>query len=181
MKKKTPEDIAAEQERKRIAEAERQERKRLEEEEKARQAFLASPAGQARQAFERGDRVFQYSIDVLNQQAIIIAMIGGRTTKRATDPTDVLNSVCHEGWDLVNGDFVFVQEGQESRDKFLASGQNVAIKGTVLGYYLFKRCEANRLDADSGVPTGARAELPAPMTDEERQRLIGAVDAAPST
>jgi hypothetical protein len=26
----------------------------------------------------------------------------------------------------------------------MASGQNVAVKGTVIGYYLFKRCEANR-------------------------------------
>lgn len=29
----------------------------------------------------------------------------------------------------------------------MASGQNVAIKGEVVGYYLFKRCEANRVAA----------------------------------
>lgn len=46
-----------------------------------------------------------------------------------------------------NGSFVFVEQGQESRDKFMASGQNVAIKGEVVGYYLFKRCEANRVAA----------------------------------
>jgi hypothetical protein len=45
---------------------------------------------------------------------------------------------------LVNGSFVFVEEGQQSRDKFMSSGQNVAIKGTTVGYYLFKRSEANR-------------------------------------
>jgi len=39
---------------------------------------------------------------------------------------------------------VFVEQGQQSRDKFLASGQNVAIKGTTVGYYLFSRREANR-------------------------------------
>jgi hypothetical protein len=33
---------------------------------------------------------------------------------------------------------------QQSRDKFLASGQNVATKGTTVGYYLFRRCEQNR-------------------------------------
>jgi hypothetical protein len=40
--------------------------------------------------------------------------------------------------------FVFVEQGQESRDKFMSSGQNDAIKGEVVGYYLVRRCEANR-------------------------------------
>lgn len=84
------------------------------------------------------------SIDVMNQQAIIVAMVGGTTSAKHADPTAVLNSVCREGWDLVNGDFAFVMTGQQSRDKFLSSGQNVAIAGTVIGYYLFRRCEANR-------------------------------------
>jgi hypothetical protein len=52
--------------------------------------------------------------------------------------------VCHEGWELVNGSFVFLELGSESRDKFLASGQQVAVKGTVEGYYLVKRCETNK-------------------------------------
>ena len=112
--------------------------------EKAWNAFWASPAGQARDAFENGDHVFQYSIDVMNQDAIIVAMIGSTTSSRSVDPTAVLNSVCREGWELVNGDFVFVTHGQQSRDKFMSSGQNVSIKGSVLAYYLFKRSEANR-------------------------------------
>lgn len=45
----------------------------------------------------------------------------------------------------MNGSFVFVEKGQQSRDKFMSSGQNVAIKGETVGYYLFKRCEANRI------------------------------------
>jgi hypothetical protein len=95
-------------------------------------------------AFEAGDHVFQYEIDVMSQQAIIVAMVGSTTSKKTSDPTAILNSVCLEGWELVNGSFVFVEQGQQSRDKFLASGQNVAIKGTTVGYYLFKRCEPNR-------------------------------------
>jgi hypothetical protein len=51
----------------------------------------------------------------------------------------VLNSISQEGWELVNGSFVFVQEREKSRDKFMSSGQNVAIEGTTIGYYLFKR------------------------------------------
>jgi hypothetical protein len=54
------------------------------------------------------------------------------------------NAVCSEGWELVNGSFVFVEQGQQSRDKFMSSGQNVATKGCTVGYYLFRRSEANR-------------------------------------
>jgi hypothetical protein len=62
----------------------------------------------------------------------------------STDPAAILNSVCNEGWELVNGSFVFHELDSESRDKFLASGQNIAVKGTVIGYYVFRRCEGNK-------------------------------------
>ncbi len=125
-------------------EAEQQARERAERREQVREAFFATPAGQARVAFEQGDQVFQYSIDVMKQQAIIVAMMGSTTSKKTTDPVAILNSVCNEGWELVNGSFVFVEEGQQSRDKLGSSGQNVAVKGTTVGYYLFRRCETNR-------------------------------------
>jgi hypothetical protein len=120
--------------------------KQAAETEKRRREFYATPAGQARIAFQRGDHVFQYAIDVMSQKAIIVAMVGSSTSKSTHDPTVVLNSVCHEGWELVGGSFVFVQTGQQSRDKFMSSGQNVAVAGTTVGYYLFKRSEANRRD-----------------------------------
>jgi hypothetical protein len=112
--------------------------------ERQRQEFAHSPVGRARTAFERGDQVFQYSIDVMSQQAVIVAMVGSATTKKVSDPSDVLNAVSREGWELVNGSFVFVEEGQQSRDKFMSSGQNIAVKGTTFGYYLFKRNEVLR-------------------------------------
>ena len=115
------------------------------ERERLRTEFLESPAGQARSAFERGDQVFQYSLDVLSTHAIVLPMVGAYTGPRSTaDPSEILNSVCGEGWELVNGSFVFLELGSESRDKFLASGQQVAVKGSIVGYYLFKRCEANK-------------------------------------
>ncbi|HVV12479.1 hypothetical protein [Amycolatopsis sp.] len=144
IKKKTPEEVAAEQAAKERQRREAAEHKRLQEVQREREAFNRSPAGRARTGFARGDQVFQYAIDVMNQRAVIVAMVGGTTTKQTSDPVAVLNSVCQEGWELVNGSFVFVEQGQESRDKFMSSGQNVAIKGQVMGYYLFKRCEANR-------------------------------------
>lgn len=143
----------ARKERQRVEREERRQQQQAEREAKNHQlkldqaweAFWASPAGQARHAFNIGDHVFQYSIDVMSQQAIIVAMVGSSTRASQVDPTAVINSVCHEGWEIVNGDFVFVTTGHQSRDKFLSSGQNVAVAGTVMAYYLFKRCEANRV------------------------------------
>ncbi len=85
------------------AEAQKQARERTEKREKARTAFFATPGGQARLAFERGDHVFQYSASVMKQEAIIVAMVGSTTSKKTTDPVAILNSVCNEGWELVNG------------------------------------------------------------------------------
>jgi hypothetical protein len=144
LQRKTDEDRAAEGAVKEQQRREAAARKRLEQIEKAKQAFFRTPAGRARVAFDNGDHVFQYAINVMNQEAIIVAMVGSRTAQKTSDPVAILNSVCHEGWELVNGSFVFVEQGQQSRDKFMASGQNVAIKGMTVGYYLFKRCEANR-------------------------------------
>jgi hypothetical protein len=142
--RKTEEQKAQEAAAKEVQRQQEGERKRLERIEKARQAFFRTPAGRARLAFERGDHIFQYAFDVMSQQAIIIAMVGSSTSQKTSDPSDILNSVANEGWELVNGCFVFVEQGQQSRDKFMSSGQNVAIKGTTVGYYLFKRCEANK-------------------------------------
>jgi len=143
--KKTPEEQAAEAAAKNQAQQEKEARKQAEQAEKERQAFLRTPVGQARTAFERGDHIFQYSLDVMNQQAIIVAMVGSSTKQKTTDAVQVLNSVSREGWELINGSFVFVEQGQQSRDKFMSSGQNVAIKGATVGYYLFRRNEANRV------------------------------------
>jgi hypothetical protein len=105
LRRKAPEELAEEQARKQAERAEKEARQHAERVEKERQAFLRSPAGLARSAYERGDHVFQCAIDVMSQQAIIVAMVGGTTTQATTDPSAVLNSVCREGWELVNGSF----------------------------------------------------------------------------
>jgi hypothetical protein len=136
---RTPEEIEAEQQRKAAEQAEKDRQKAEEQAERERKAFEASPQGRARAAYRNGDELFQFSMDVMNQQAVIVAMVGSTATQRTSDPSDVLNAVCREGWELVNGSFVFVEQGQQSRDKFMSSGQNVAIKGETVGYYLFRR------------------------------------------
>jgi len=45
--------------------------------------------GRRRLAFERGDHGFQYSIDVMSQQAIIVKMIGSATAQTTNDPVAI--------------------------------------------------------------------------------------------
>ncbi|MEV4143878.1 hypothetical protein AB0J40_09440 [Amycolatopsis sp. NPDC049691] len=127
-RKKTPEELAA----------------------KDREVFERSPVGRARAGFDRGDQVFQCSIGATKQQGVIAAIIDSATGQRESDPVAVLNSVCREGWELVNGSFVFVEQGQQARAMTMESGQYVAVEGEVVGYYLFKRCEANRRTQPAG-------------------------------
>ena len=127
-----------------VEKAAKEEKQRQESEHRLAQEFARSPQGLARAAFERGDGVFQYSVDVQNTKAVVTPMVGAATTKSTNDPSEILNAVCREGWDLVNGSFVFLETGSESRDKFLASGQQVAVKGSVIGYYLFRRIYASK-------------------------------------
>lgn len=148
-KQKTPEELAA-----------REEDKRQKKFQSAWDAFWNSPPGQARQAFEAGDHVFQVSFDVVNTTAWVGGIMGTRATKRRSDPSAILNAVCHEGWELINSDFVFVMQKTQSRDFLLSSGQNTAVEGTVMGYYVFRRCPENQV-ADSQEALSARiwAEL----------------------
>lgn len=140
MFKKSPEALAAKEAQRQHAQVAREQAQAARE----REQFLNSPVGRAQTAYDRGDHVFQYSHDVVSQQAVIVALVGSTSLKSTTDPSAVLNAVCDQGWELVNGSFVFIHEGSQSRDKFMSSGQNLAVKGTVVGYYLFRRCRENR-------------------------------------
>jgi hypothetical protein len=149
MNRSTPEEKEAERQAKEVERAAKDAEKQRDREAKAREKlkkdFFGSPAGQARVAFDGQQQIFQASLDLMESKAIVVAMVGAFSKpKSTTDPTDILNSVAAEGWELVNGSVVFLETGSESRDKFLASGQNIAVSGTIIGYYLFKRCEANR-------------------------------------
>ena len=141
-----------------------------------------SPAGRARKAFQNDDQVFQYELDVRKTQAIVVPMLNAySSTSTTADPTAILNSVCHEGWELLNGSFVFLEKGSESRDKFLASGQQVAVRGTIIGYYLFKRCEANKREVVDpweveAMATGTLATQPSAETPREVIEHPGTVE-----
>lgn len=146
--RKSEEDKLAErgqkEQQKAAEQAEKEQRRAAQEREKAENAFQTSPAGRARTAFQRGDQLLQVVFDVVNTSTYVIPMSRAGTTTASSDPTVILNSICAEGWDLVNASFVFHETGSESRDKFMRSGQQIAVQGSVLGYYVFRRSEANR-------------------------------------
>ena len=120
-----------------------------------RQVLLGTPLGQARDAYEAGSTVLQVALEVLDQRAVVVPMTGAYTLQRTADPTVVLDAICREGWELVSGSFVFEQQLERSRDKLLASGQQVAIEGRTMGYYLFKRSPGMKSTPGSGDAHGA--------------------------
>jgi hypothetical protein len=134
------EATAAQRAAEKAAERERKAQQRAETERRRQeQAFRRSPAGRARASREREDRLFQIGFDLEDIAAMVVPMNNAFTTRVATDVSDVLNSIVAEGWDLHSFSTTFVNEGEESRDKFLASGQHVAVRGRVVGTYVFAR------------------------------------------
>lgn len=116
------------------------EEKQQRADDKAAQEFLLSPIGQARTAFADGDRFFQLELPHSQVKGVVAAMVGVTSQiKHAGGGTDTLGAVAAEGWRLINSGWVYVQTGQESRDKFLASGQQIVTRGEVVGIYLFER------------------------------------------
>jgi hypothetical protein len=121
------------------------ERKRRQQEfdvqERARREaeFRASPPGLARTSHHRGDALLQISLDLEDVKSHVIAMDSAWSTRHANDVSEILNAICAEGWDLHSFSTSFVHMGEVSRDRFLASGQEVAVKGRLVGTYVFAR------------------------------------------
>ena len=143
-KQMTPEEqVAADAEKTRKQAAAEQQRAEMQAQ-REHELFLASPQGQARTAFDAGDALFQVDFPVMKQKAEVVAMVGAFNSAKTNDSTQILNDIVGEGWDLVTASFVFVVQGEESRDKFMSSGQNVAVKGETRGYYVFRRDESKK-------------------------------------
>jgi hypothetical protein len=94
--------------------------------EEQREAFFRSPAGRARLAFERGQHLFQYELELDRIWPTLIPGPLGAPHRVTEDPVDILNSVVVEGWKLVDGKFFYA----ETRGVF--------------GFYLFRRSKKRR-------------------------------------
>jgi hypothetical protein len=134
---------------------------------KAEALFWASPQGKAAQAFERGDEFFQIEIPHSSITGFTNAAFNSATKgtiRRKLTKTDLLGQIEETGWRLEHADWVYIQTGQNSRDKFMASGQHVVVTGEVIGIYLFRR-DDTRVDRATGPKS--RESAPATTSDND--------------
>lgn len=109
---------------------------------------------QARGAHERGDGWFEAEIE--QRSAGSLDPYGGAGQEdRGMPPlgrtridhpraphsprSDLLSRIEDEGWKLHTAQYVYIQLGEDSRNKWFHSGQRVAVKGKIVGMYLFQR------------------------------------------
>jgi hypothetical protein len=103
----------------------------------------------AREAFERGDHIFQYTQSASLEDAYTGARYG--RPFKAVQQLEIANQICREGWELVNGS---VSRWESSRSVYM------------VGFYLYRRCAANRELTDTSVrqtvivPTVTEAQVP---------------------
>lgn len=98
----------------------------------------------ARSAFERGDQLFQVTLDIMAVEGRIATLASAEPTgvHLATTEFDVneaLNEIVEEGWYLHSMSTSYVQEKELSRDKFWSSGEQTALTGRLMGTYVFLR------------------------------------------
>lgn len=147
--RKSPEERqakAAERDEARKRQTELRAEQKAEQQRAAQQAaFDASPPGQARRARQSGQRYFQFSMAIENVDRTWLAKFTHEMNTRVLDTSDAvgatLTAIEDEGWELINSGFAFREMAQASRDKMLASGQQIATIGTMLGFYLFRVTE----------------------------------------
>ncbi|TCD47132.1 hypothetical protein [Chlorobium sp. N1] len=119
--------------------AEKARKKQEDEKRRAEAAFAASPAGQAREAMAAGMKVFQIDVPLSKTKGQTVAMIGAYAHSSQTlNYATVIQSIEDEGWRLEHAGYVYRVTGSESRDKFMASGQQEAVSGEIVGIYIFR-------------------------------------------
>lgn len=121
---------------------EREEKKRIKlerEKRKKEAAFAKTPAGQARAAKAAGMKIFQIDIPLSKTRTSTIPMVGAfANSTKVQDYSGTIQAIEDEGWRLEHVGYVYRITGGESRDKFLASGQQEAIGGEIVGIYIFR-------------------------------------------
>jgi len=81
----------------------------------------------AREAFERGDNIFEYTEAASLENAYTAARYG--RPFKAVQNVGLPNEICHQGWELVNG---FVSKWDPGDSAYMVR------------FYIFRRSEANR-------------------------------------
>ena len=81
----------------------------------------------AREAFERGDGIFEYTESASLENGYTTGRYG--RPFKAVQNVRLLNEICHQGWELVNG---CVSKWDPSDSAYMVR------------FYIFRRSEANR-------------------------------------
>ena len=141
-----------------------QEERRRKEEEKRRRAWEATDHGRAQVAYDAGEMFFQIQRVISVTKAEVVVMMGASAVSEEVDKSaqggagfmgsirdaaaasienlpisQTLAAVEGIGWRLAHVGYTYRETYSESRDKFLASGQQVATAGEVVAIYLFRR------------------------------------------
>jgi hypothetical protein len=117
-----------------------EEEREIQKVEKEKRAWLQSPLGKATVAKENGNGFFEIELEIAISTRTVVFGSGdfafGKNKK--SDYTELLSQIESIGWRLEHVGYYFMITGEESRDKFLASGQHTAVKGKTMGVYLFR-------------------------------------------
>ncbi len=141
---KSAEEKAREEAERVRREAERAERERLEAERQAREAFLATPVGQATQAKELGQRFLEIQLAVASNRANAVFGAVEARTSEFKPSASVLEEIEQLGWQLEHAGYTYVVTEQTSTEKMFLSGQATAVNGHMVGIYLFRSVDGDR-------------------------------------
>jgi hypothetical protein len=94
-----------------------------------------------------GDTVFQVVLPLSKTVANVLPMIDAFTLTNDKNHSKLISAIEREGWKLDNASYVYRITRIESRDKFLASGQQEAVGGQIVAIYIFRatQCEHNAI------------------------------------
>ena len=148
-------------------------RRRAEAKERKKK-WAATDHGRARVAYDAGERFLQIQRVISETKANVMMMVGAFAVSDEVDHsaqstmgmldlrkkvedlpiTQALAVIEDIGWRLIHAGYAYRATYSESRDKFLASGQQIATSGEIVAVYLFRR--ADPLDReDSSHPSTA--------------------------
>ena len=84
-------------------------------------------------------KIFQIDVPLSKTKGQTVAMVGAfADSTKTVDYSSSIQAIEEEGWRLEHVGYVYRITGSESRDKFLASGQQEAVSGEIVGIYIFR-------------------------------------------
>lgn len=135
---KSEEEKAAEQAERARVEAARASAQAEAAKQAAEKRRQSGPVGQAEVAKQAGLRFYEVQLDVgTTQGSATFGEATGSETRSSTH-LGTLGEIEALGWQLEHVGYVYQVTGEETTDKFVTTGQRVAVSGKTVGIYLFR-------------------------------------------